>query len=192
MSHLKTEELPRRQMASPVDRIDGVRFMVRRRIAAAQPEQPVLKEEGRSAGTHGRLLAGSSIMRRVRLAHETEAERAIISGKEAALASRFSRPRIEGKDALPQILASLGDGVAAFCLTADVAEAGRWRALLPVSSSLLPDTMIDLDVCPLEIRLRFMTEHAISRNAIAAHLPLFRNRLRKAIPERCAVEVMLW
>ena len=94
--------------------------------------------------------------------------------------------------ALGQYLISMVDGFANFCLAPSVTESGNWQARLQMPPKVLPETMLDMSLSPLHARLRFETQHPVSRALLERHVDDLREQVRGALDATREVEVALW
>ena len=93
---------------------------------------------------------------------------------------------------LSAYLVYLVDGFARFCRSPDVLESGCWQARLPMPLAVLPDTMLDLNLSPLMVRLRFETQHPVSRELLSRYVSGLKVQLCEALGQAREVEVSLW
>ena len=94
--------------------------------------------------------------------------------------------------ALGQYLVSMIDGFANFCRAPGVSDTGNWQARLPMPVTVLPETVLDINLSPVHARLHFETEHPVSRALLQRWIDTLRSQVREALEDTREVEVALW
>ena len=93
---------------------------------------------------------------------------------------------------LGNYLVFLVDGFSNFCNSPSVTQSGQWQGRMRMPAAVLPDTMLQLDVSPLHARLRFETDHAISRELLARNINELQSQIKVALDDSREVEVSVW
>lgn len=95
-------------------------------------------------------------------------------------------------NALGRYLVSMVDGFTCFCCAPGVSESGNWQARLQMPAAVLPDTLLDMSLSPVHVRLRFETQHVVSRRLLERHVATLRDQVSEALAATREVEVELW
>ncbi len=84
------------------------------------------------------------------------------------------------------------DGFADFCRAAPVLESGQWQGRMQMPKKVLPDTMLQLEVSAFNAKLRFETEHPVSREILHRHREALHEQVSAALDDDRQVEVSIW
>lgn len=83
-------------------------------------------------------------------------------------------------------------GFADFCRAAPVLESGQWQGRMQMPPKILPDTMLQLEVSAFSAKLRFETEHPVSREILRRHCEALRQQVSAELDDARQVEVSIW
>lgn len=110
-----------------------------------------------------------------------------------AWASDFSvAPTEQQYRELGTFLMFMVSGFADFCRAAPVLESGQWQGRMQMPPKILPDTMLQLEVSPFTAKLRFETEHPVSREILGRHSEALRQQVSIELDDARQVEVSIW
>ena len=93
---------------------------------------------------------------------------------------------------LGNYLVFLVDGFSNFCSSPSVTQSGQWQGRMRMPAAVLPDTMLQLDVSPLHAKLRFETDHAVSRELLSRNINELQKQVKVALDDSREVEVTVW
>lgn len=79
-----------------------------------------------------------------------------------------------------------------FCRTQCIVDSGQWQARLEMPGRVLPDTILQIEVSALHARLRFETNHTVSREVLERHCDVLRLQVDVALGRSREVEVSVW
>jgi hypothetical protein len=83
-------------------------------------------------------------------------------------------------------------GFADFARSPGVVESGNWHARLDMPDTVLPETVLEMEVSASHARLRFETEHQISRGVLSRYGDRLQMQVKAALDDARVVEVVLW
>lgn len=89
-------------------------------------------------------------------------------------------------------LAFMVDGFSDFCCSQPIVESGQWQGSMRMPQKILPETMLQLEVSPFHVLLRFETDHPVSREILQRHSDALRERVTAALQDARTVEVSIW
>ena len=84
------------------------------------------------------------------------------------------------------------DGFAEFCQHPSVADSGQWQARMAMPPAVLPETLLDLQISLLHVKLRFETEHVVSRGVLERFAHQLQEQVITSLDDGRSVEVALW
>ena len=84
------------------------------------------------------------------------------------------------------------DGFSNFCCAAPVLESGQWQGRMRMPPKILPETMLQLEVSVFSAKLRFETEHPVSREILRRHCEALQHQISMALDDSREVEVSIW
>lgn len=93
---------------------------------------------------------------------------------------------------LGNYLVFLVDGFSNFCSSPSVTQSGQWQGRMRMPAAVLPDTVLQLDVSPLHAKLRFETDHAVSRELLSRNINELQEQVKVALDDSREVEVTVW
>lgn len=94
--------------------------------------------------------------------------------------------------ALASQVGSVLAGFAEFARSPGVVESGNWQARLDMPDTVLPETILEMQVTPSHAKLRFETEHQVSRAVLFRYAEGLQLQVKAALDDARVVEVMLW
>lgn len=83
-------------------------------------------------------------------------------------------------------------GFADFARAPGVVESGDWQARLPMPDTVLPETVLEMQVTPLHAKLRFETDNKVSRGVLHRYATSLQLQVKAALDDARVVEVVLW
>ena len=83
-------------------------------------------------------------------------------------------------------------GFAAFARAPGVVESGNWHARLPMPDTVLPETVLEMQMTPVHAKLRFETDNQLSRGVLQRHAKTLQSQVKAALDDARVVEVVLW
>lgn len=83
-------------------------------------------------------------------------------------------------------------GFADFVRAPGVVESGDWQARLPMPDTVLPETVLEMQVTPLHAKLRFETDNKVSRGVLHRYAKNLQLQVKAALDDARVVEVVLW
>lgn len=86
----------------------------------------------------------------------------------------------------------LVEGFTNFCTNPDTLSHGNWQARMRMPPALLPNTFLLVDLSPLHAKLKFETDHAISRTILTRNIETLQVQVREALADSRDVEVSVW
>ena len=101
-------------------------------------------------------------------------------------------PTNEEYGELGAYVAYMLDGFAEFCQQPSVAESGQWQARMAMPPAVLPETVLDLQISSLHVKLRFETEHVVSRGVLERYAGQLQEQVITSLDDGRSVEVVLW
>jgi len=101
-------------------------------------------------------------------------------------------PTAEEFEALGAYVTFMIDGFVGFCRMPSVEESGNWHARLKMPQVVMPDTMLDVSLSPLHIRLRFETNHRVSKELLSRNSDRLQAQVIAALEDSREVEVIVW
>ncbi len=73
-----------------------------------------------------------------------------------------------------------------------VGDGGNWHARLNMPQVVMPETVLDVSISPLHARLRFETDHRVSRELLSRCVEKLQVQVRTALDDAREVEVTVW
>ncbi|MES2831683.1 MAG: type III secretion HpaP family protein [Pseudomonadota bacterium] len=101
-------------------------------------------------------------------------------------------PSDEEYAALGSYIAYMVDGFSVFCRMPSVEEGGNWHARLNMPQVVMPETVLDVSISRLHARLRFETDHRVSRELLSRCVEKLQAQVRTALDDAREVEVTVW
>jgi hypothetical protein len=83
-------------------------------------------------------------------------------------------------------------GFADFARSPGVVESGNWHARLEMPDTVLPATVLEMEVSASHARLRFETDHQVSRGVLSRYGARLQMQVKAALDDARVVEVVLW
>ena len=93
---------------------------------------------------------------------------------------------------LATYLQTVVDGFADFCRRDSVIDGGNWQARIPMPGLVMPETVLDINISPMHAKMRFETDHPMSRELIRRNVGELRAQVVAALDDHREVEVTLW
>ena len=84
------------------------------------------------------------------------------------------------------------DGFSDFCRSQYIIESGQWQGRMHMPRKILPETMLQLDVSAFHAKLRFETDHPVSKEILRRHCVTLRDQVNAALEGSREVEVTVW
>jgi len=101
-------------------------------------------------------------------------------------------PSDEEYASLGSYIAYMVDGFSVFCRMPSVEEGGNWHARLNMPHVVMPETILDVSISRLHARLRFETDHRVSRELLNRCVEKLQVQVRTALDDAREVEVTVW
>ena len=93
---------------------------------------------------------------------------------------------------LGSYLSFMALGFADFCRSEYIVDTGEWQGRMPMPQKILPETVLQLEVSTFHAKLRFETDHPVSREILKRNCDRLRDQVAAALEDSRPVEVSIW
>ncbi len=93
---------------------------------------------------------------------------------------------------LGSYVAFMLDGLTEFCRNPSVVESGQWHARLDMPEVVLPQTVLELEITSLHVKLRFESENQVARGVLERFGTALQTQVKASLADDRTVEVVLW